>query len=310
MSAPIPEKGIGALAADRRLSTNLTYISACAWKESDEDKSYLEAEIAVLPPSCRVLDCPITADSAMGEGMATGRLQDLADADKYTLVQGHDKKQVQSVNVGATGLTLNLPGDALGNLAGNFLGVGASPAKTAFFWEDVRAIHCSKIETVSDHPGTSYYCGVVASSLKKPFMVQCAGAQTMEHLVSAMEFFIQKAQGGHGVPIGGVPYINQGVRLDDQGRPAVMWDNSPVAEAFGHATGSEPFGFRIWGVDYDADAQLNREKLEAGLQGLAPGKHNLYVVTPQDWDKARRSEDFQSDETPNPERRLYQLLVP
>ncbi len=304
MSAPIPEKGIGALAADRRLSTNLTYISACAWKESDEDKSYLEAEIAVLPPSCRVLDCPITADSAMGEGMATGRLQDLADPDKYILVQGHDKKQIQSVQVGATGLTLNLPGDALGNLAGNFLGVGASPAKTAFFWEDVRAIHCSKIETVSDHPGTSYYCGVVASSLKKPFTMFCANAEAMEHLVSAMEFFIKTSQNGKAVPVRGMPYPNQGVLLDGGGEAVMMWDNSPMEKS------GFLFGDRVWNVDMDTDQQPHRENLEAALQGLAPGKHSLYVVNPKEWDDAHRLEDPQSSDGFNPKREKLALDVP
>lgn len=242
------------------------------------------------------MDCPVLVDSAMGEGMATGRLQDLADADKYTLMQGHDKKQIKSVIVGATGLTLNLEN--------NIFGVSTGTATIAFFWEDVRVIHCYKVETVSDHPGEVYYCDVLASSLKKPFTVQCAGAENLEHLVSAMEFYVRNAKGGQGAPIGGIPYPSQGVRLDGDGKAVMIWDNSPIDKS------GFIFGDRIWGVDADAEAHPNPEKLEAALQSLAPGKHRLYVVTPKAWENAAHAEDTQSNTTPIPERREHTLQVP
>jgi hypothetical protein len=280
------------------------YLPSQAWSESVEDKASLDSELAAIPQPCRILDFPVTVDSAMGEGMATGRLQDLADSDKYTLMQGHDKKQIQSVQVGATGLTLNLPGDALGNLAGNFLGVGSGPGKTAFFWEDVQAIHCNKAETVSEHPQVVYQCSVLATSLKKPFTVQCAGSESLEHLVSAMEFFIKSSQRGKAIPISSIPYINQGVRLDGDGTASVMWENSPMEKA------GFLFGDRLWSLDTNTYGRQSRETLEAALQALAPGKHSLFVVTPKDWEKARRAEDFHSNASPIPQRRDYPLVVP
>jgi hypothetical protein len=299
-------------AVDRRLPakpklsapTAPAYQPAIAWTASIEDKVSLDAELSPLPRPCRVMDFPVTADASMGEGMATGRLQDLADSDKYTFMQGHDKKQIQSVQLGATGLTLNLAGDALGNLAGNFLGVGSGPGKTAFFWEDVQAIHCNKAETVSEHPQVVYQCSVLATSLKKPFTVQCAGSESLEHLVSAMEFFIRSAKGGHEVPLSSLPYPSQGVKLEGDGTASVMWENSPMDKA------GFLFGDRLWSLDTNTYGRQSRETLETALQALVPGKHNLFVVTPKDWEKARRAEDFHSNETSIPVRRAYQLLVP
>ena len=325
LSAPIPEKGIGASSttpkaslltttrpksskvylptANRELPTS-SYLPAHAWTESDEDRAYLDSELLALPQPCRILDFPVTVDAAMGEGMATGRLQDLADPDKYTLMSWPRQETDPVGHRGRHGAHPELAGGRLGKPGGQFPGCGLWPGQNRVL-----------LGRRQGHPLQQNRNGGGPSPSGLP--MRRGGLQPEKALHGAMRQRGKlRAPGfGHGIlhpvprgraadTIGGLPYLNQGVRLDGDGKAVMMWDNSPVEKA------GVLFGDRLWSVDTNTYGRQSRETLEAALQALASGKHNLFVVTPKDWDNARRSEDFHSDTTPIPERRLYSLTVP
>ena len=101
----------------------------------------------------------------------------------------------------------------------------------------------------------------------------------MERLVSALEFYI-KLSGHNAAPLTGLPYLNQGVRLDKDGEIATLWGNSPIDKA------GLVLGDFIWSVGTKTDHQQSKTELETGLQNLKSGSNPFYYVTADGWKKS------------------------
>jgi hypothetical protein len=217
---------------------------------------------------------------------------------------GQDKKKILSATPNQSGLTLDLDGGlSLSGLSGGLL--GDSPKKgLSIYWEDFQAIRCYEIASPSDHPQEIYRCGLVVSSLKMPLVFQCATAEACEHLVSSLEYWVRAAQKGQNAPISALPYLNQGVVLNNDCAWKIMWENSPVGQA------GFPFGDRVWSVETNTKKQQSRKEFESALRALSPGKHSLYFVTPKEWSKAKQAVDSHNVESMNPKRQALELVVP
>jgi hypothetical protein len=299
---PMPAKKTTGAAHKRKttnpsLPTANAYIPAQPFQPGGEDPAAYGEEINNPSENHRIIDCPVPVDAAMGADMASHRLADLQDPDKFSVFQGHDQKTVLTVVPTTSDLTLSFKGP-LGNLLGG-------ETKMEFYWEDVKAIHCYGIVTGTDNPQTVYQCGLEITGSRKPLVIRCASSAGMVHMVSALEYFIRTAQGGKAAPLGSLPYLNQGVRLGGEGVVDLLWDNSPAGKA----------GIRlndaIWCLGpVDLGAPQGKKNLEAGLQALAPGRHELYLVTAADWLKAKADVDIHSVETFNPPRHRVMLDVP
>lgn len=236
----------------------------------------VQSEMESIPPNTEFFDFKMAPDSSMGADMATARLQDLQDTEKYSLKMGKDTKKIESIQIGPTGLTLALSG----GLAGNFLGGGA---KIAFYWEGVKALHAYKAvsldENSQDH--TLYQLGRMASGLKKPLVIQCADPDEMERLVSAVEYWVRSARKGQNTPITGLPYLNQGMVLGEKNAVLTLWANSPACRA------DLRLEDEVWSLDRAAADQQSQSELEEGLNNLTTGPHDLYLINPEQRNKDR-----------------------
>jgi hypothetical protein len=228
---------------------------------------------------------------------------------------GHDKKSIVSASPNPSGLTLAFQGGlSIGGISGGLLG-DAPKNGLEFYWIDVKAIHCNGIGGVTDQNQMLNQSTWVLPSPRKPITVRAATAEDLKRLVLAMEYFIRAANGGHGAPISGLPYINQGVILGGWNEVKVLWAGSPAEKA------GVVLGGRLWSLERDATRQSGRNAMEKALQTLAPGKHILFGVASADWDKAqgakiqkyKMSNSNISVEVPvdfNPIRQQLELIVP
>jgi S1-C subfamily serine protease len=94
-----------------------------------------------------------------------------------------------------------------------------------------------------------------------------------------MEYFIRASRLAHDTALAGMPYPNQGLRLNNQCLVEVLWANSPANQA------GLKLGDMVWSLEKDALLQPERKNLEAALQALTSGPHTLYIVSPADRDK-------------------------
>jgi hypothetical protein len=254
------------------------------------DPKILDFEIKSLPGNYVVVkDYPLTPDEGMPVDVAVSRMQNIADPDKYTMMIGGGKQIISSVNPTNTTLTIQYKS------ADPFGLFGGSNGVMNFLWEDVKYIHANEIETVrSSELGSSqlktsnsslltsnsgdviYQCSLVVSGSKYPLTIQCATADDLEHLVSTMQYFIRHSRLAHDTALAGMPYPNQGLRLNDECLVGVLWSNSPVDKA------GVNLGDMVWSVDKNAEDQPDRKKLEAQLGALTSGPHDLYIVSPKD----------------------------
>ena len=196
-----------------------------------------------------------------------------------------------------------------------------------FYWEDVKAIHCDEIEigsgsnfalsNRSESKGQTstkkiYQMALVVNASKKPFIVQCPTSEGLAHLVSAFEFWIGAGNKGKQAPISGMPYLSQGLRLDSDGKVALLWAGSPCAKATGDGPGdlAVELGDGIWSLDTDTSQPQGKPNLEEALQSLVPGRHTLYVVAPADWVSRPPANNIRSTRVFNPKRQKMELLVP
>ena len=102
-----------------------------------------------------------------------------------------------------------------------------------------------------------------------------------------------------------MPYLDQGMRLDEAGKVTAIWADSPASLA-----GLQP-GDVIWGLDGEADQPQGRALLEPALENPAPGKHILSVVAAEDWGNGPPSRAVRNDHRLfNPKRRKVELLAP
>ncbi len=205
----------------------------------------------------------------------------------------------------ASGFTLALLGGfSIGDVS-NLLGDGSKKGMV-YYWEEVKAIHCDEIETLSNSGNTAitYHCSLVMSGPNKRFTVQCATPDDLNHLVSALEFWVRNAQAGKNAPVSGMLYLNQGLLMKDDGQVTALWVDGP-AEKSGLLLSDY-----VWGLDQDADNRTDRNKLEKGLRNLKPGKHFLYVVSPADKSQAEEQALSDTNGNFNPKRARRVLTVP
>jgi hypothetical protein len=229
--------------------------------------------------------------------MALRRLTDLTDTEKYTVHLGHDTPKVAAVLPTLSNCTVQFQA-GLGGLLG-------SASKLEFYWEDVKAIHCDTIQTYAGaNPARVFYqCTLLVADGKKPLTVQCATAVNLDRFVSAVEYWL-KASGKSEAPVTGIPYINQGVKLDMTGKVTTLLAESPADKAGTKITDM------VWSLEQDTHQAQRPADLEAALQSLTPGSHALYLVNQADWTKAQNMINFSHNYSFTPTRRKVSLIVP
>jgi hypothetical protein len=269
-----------------------------------EESESIEAEVGSFPAGSTIKDFKVEPDPNMGEEMATRRLGDIADSEQYSFMVGHDKKKVLSATPSPTGLTLELEGGlSLGGLSGGLL--GDSPKKgQSIYWEDLQAIRCYRIATPSENPQETYRCELIVSGIHRPLTFQCLSARACEHLISALEYWVRAAQKGQNAPLTGLPYLNQGVLLNNDSTWKIIWEKSPLGR------GGLAIGDKVWSLDSNMNNQQSWKDIETALPALSPGKHTLYFVTLKDWIKAKLTGDFHNVVSFNPKRQSLELEIP
>jgi hypothetical protein len=236
------------------------------------DPKILESEIQSLPQDCIVKDYPLKPDEGIPGDLAVSRMQDMTDADKYTMKIGGGKQIILSVNATTTNLIVHYKSaDALGGFLDN-------GGLTNVFWEDVKYIHTNEVDVETKNPYVLYQCSLVVSGAKNPLTIQCATAEDLEHLVSTMEYFIRTSRLGHDTALGGMPYPNQGLRFTGtENVTNLLWADSPADKA------GLKLGDRLWSIGKVTNEQQSRSDIEKGLQTLPV---TLFAVSPADWDNA------------------------
>ena len=220
-----------------------------------------------MPANCIVKDFPLKPDETMPAELAFDRVRDLADADKYTFKMGSSTLKILSVAPSNTTLSIAFkstdPFDVL----------GGSPNQINIFLEDVKFIHVNEMDVKGKVP--VYQISVVAGGTKRPLTFQCASADDVEHLVSALEYFIRSSRVGHDIPLASLPYVNQGLRLNGGCEVTTLWANSPAGKT------NLNVGDTLWSIGKDGAYQSKNADLEAGLNALTPGKYGLIILTPE-----------------------------
>ena len=279
-----------------------------AWTSDEEPLEAYQDELSLIPAPCLIKEFQVTPDAEMGVDMATRRVNDLQDVERYSTFIGRDRHKVVSATPNPTGLTLNFDGGVnLGALAGALSGGlvgGASNNGLEIYWEDLKCIHCNKIQTLSDNLKAIYQLAFVVPGMKKPFIVQCSSADDCERLVSALQFWVRTAHKGANAPMSGLSYLNQGVLLGDGNKVNVTWVGSPIDKS-GLITGDH-----IWGVDQNQAKELGRDEIQTALQNLPSGNHTLYDINPGEWNKWKLSLNTHRDNPYHAKLEKVLLIVP
>ena len=261
------------------------------------DPKIIELEIAAIPQNSIVKDYPFTPDKTMPGDLATSRLQDLINSDKYTMKVGNDTQKIGAVSSSNNTLMITFKSsDLLGRLVDG-------TNQPTFFWEDVTTVHINQIEVETNTPSTLYQCSLIVSGSKNPLTIQCARPEDLEHLVSTMEYFIRSSRLAHDAQPAGLPYPNQGLVLSNDCRVEKLWADSPMDKA------GLKLGDMIWSLDKNAGLQPERKSLETQLASLTPGPHNLFVVSPSDRDKGIIIMNQTHSSNFNPKRHKMILIV-
>ncbi|HXL74093.1 MAG TPA: hypothetical protein VN963_10775, partial [bacterium] len=264
-------------------------IAVTAWNPSDESQADLDFEIAAVSKQTRIKPFAFEPN-ILDAAIAGQRLQDLQDPDKYTLRRGRETDKVLGVNLLSTNLVVSFKSsDALG-------GFVDGSNKTSFYWEDVKTIHVNQLVSAGV---TLYQCGVIADGMKEPFTLQCPRAEDLKHLISALEFWIKTSQ-GHYAPLTGMPYLNQGLVLNNDCVVDKLWADSPAWNAVSYIETAQPnrvaqleasqqvkagvaLGDHLWSIGKVTPEKQERNDLEAGLQTLPV---TFFVVPHAEWEKA------------------------
>ncbi|HXL73487.1 MAG TPA: hypothetical protein VN963_07685 [bacterium] len=258
------------------------------------DPKLLEIEIASVPDNSRLADFPLAPDEGIPADVATGRLQDLTDPDKYTMKIGQGAEKMVSVFPSNTTLRIVYKSaDALGG----FLDSGG---QMNFFWEDVKVIHIDEIDIEGQTPSVLYQCSLIVSGAKNPLTIQCASSDDLKHLVSTMEYFIRSSRLAHDTALAGMPYPTQGLRLNDQCVVDKLWTNSPADKA------GLQLGDVVWSLGKNGSHQQSRAEIEAGLAASSP---SIFVVSAADWAKALKAKNSGQSPTFSPKLRKVVLAA-
>jgi hypothetical protein len=262
--------------------------SVSPWNPDVESQAYLESELAALPPNCLIK--PFTyKPGAMNYDMASRRLEDLTDSEKYLVRLGQDKRKLLTITPSASNCVLTFQPGLLGEVS-----------KIEIYWEDVRALHINQVESGSN---VIFQLALFVVDGKKPLIIQTNSAANLERLVSALEFDLKNAR-GNAAPVAGLPYLNQGLRLDSTGLMITLWTGSPMDKADAKA------GEHAWSINQNTKQQQKKTDLETALQALTPGAYDFYVVTQADWAKAIHDRDYNHSYSFNPARVKVSLQVP
>jgi hypothetical protein len=259
------------------------------------DIPLLQEEIAAVPPNCIIKPFPVEPDGSIGQLMAVNRLGDLEVESEYSLRVGQGGQKITSITPSATGVVIVTEG---GLPLGSFLGGGSN---IEFYWEDVLTIYCNELD-VKENGKTKviYQCSLTATNLNQPLVVQCYTVNNLKHLVSALEYFIKASQGKY-VTVTGMPYLNQGMVLGDEGKITAIWAGSPADN------GELQLGDHLWSVN--GEAHKSPSDLKAELQALPSGKQTIEVVTPKDWDTEKEKESRLKSKNFHPNLLEFELAV-
>ena len=249
----------------------IAYQPSIPFQPTAEDSAILEYEIGAMGPNSYVKDHSVTPDEGIPGDVAVSRMRDLADPDKYTMKIGREKQTLLSANVTTTGLTINYKSPDLFHAV-----TGDGGSQWNVLWEDINAIHVSEIVSETNGPVTYFQISAIADGAKIPFTLQCSTKANLQHLVSALEYFIRNSRLGHDAQPGGLPYPTQGLRLNNNCVVDKLWADSPADKV------DLTLGDHVWSVGKISDGQQSRGDIEKGLTSSAI----LYVVSPAEWERA------------------------
>jgi hypothetical protein len=231
----------------------------------------------------------------MNYDMASRRLEDLTDSEKYVVRLGRDKRKLLTITPSASNFVLTFPPGLLDSVA-----------RLEIYWEDVKALHVNQIEvsspTETQRAQIIYQLALFVSDGKKPLIIQTNSAANLERLVSALEFDLKNSRGTY-APITGLPYLNQGLRLASDGKITTLWADSPMDKA------GVKLGEIAWSLNQNTKQQQPVANLITGLQTLAPGMYDFYLVTTAEWAKALHDRDYNHSYSFNPARQKVLLTA-
>jgi hypothetical protein len=253
-------------------------LSSQPWNPDEEDLDSFYSEIFNWPRPFDVKPFAVQPDSAMTAEKAARYIGDLQDGEKYTVKVGHDTHKVLSAIPSSSGLSLAFQG-SLGGLLGD-------NSKLEIYWEDVKAIHCNQVMVFSDPGKVFYQCTFLAKDLKKPLIIQCSGDANLKRLVTALVFQMQSANGGKTFPLSGIPYLFQGLMLNDSAEVIGLWDQSPADKS------GIWLSQKVVNLDKDNYEQQGCDDLVKALDGLNPGQHVLLVDIPAEGSKPEEKKEL------------------
>src|SRR5665213_1613093 len=289
----------------------IAYIPSISFKTSDYDPKLLEQEIAAIPANSVIKDYVFQPVEGMPADLAVSQLQDLTDADKYTMMIGSGKQKILSFTPSNTNFIIAYKSTDLFGVFGDGSG------KMTFFWEDVLYIHINEIDHFSQpgaQPDIKYQITWVVKGAKNPLTIQCDSKDDLENLVSAMEYFIRHSRLAHDAQPAGMPYPTQGVRLSGDCVVEKIWAGSPAWNAVSNMDTAQlnsvaprsgvnqlgasqqvkaglGLGDHLWSIGKVTPEQQSRKDLEAGLSpnlgGLSSLPVTVFAASPSEWDKAQ-----------------------
>ena len=236
------------------------------------DPKLLAQEIAALPKNCIVKSFPVLTDEGMPGDLAVSRSQGVTDPDKYTLIIDGDKKIIVNIATTTTNLIINYKSADPLNIDGS--------GQLNHFWEDVLYIHTDEIEVEGNNPYQFYQLSLVVSGAKHAMTIQCASADDLKHLVSALQYFVRSSRLGHDTALAGMPYPNQGLVLNNNGVVDKLWADSLMDKA------AVSLGDHFWSIGKVAFQRQSRTDLEAGLKTLPV---TVFVASASEWDRAMKA---------------------
>jgi len=240
-----------------------------------EDPKILDLEIAALSDNVVLKDHPMAPDESMPGDVASSRMQDITDPDKYTMMIGSGKQTIQSVSAGNTTLSIYFKSE---DPLGGFWGGAKSPLN--FLWEDVRYIHINEIDHFPQPgapPEIKYQIGLVIKGAKIPLILQCGSTDDLENLVSTMEYFIRHSRLAHDAQPAGMPYPYQGLVLNNDCVVNKLWAESPMDKA------GLTLGNHLWSVGKVTSERQSRSDLEADLKTVPV---TFFTASASEWDRA------------------------
>ncbi len=232
-------------------SDAIASVAPVAWNASIESFTQLSNEFLPIPNYCLVKAILPPPMARMDEAMAVNLLSRLGDSSKYSVWYGNDSVTVESAVANPESLTLAFGGKD----------------SVVLDWNGLKALHCDELQVVANHNlQIIYQCGLVSSQLEKAIEVECPSQDDFNNLVSALLYW------GKTVAPSGLPYLHQGMVIENSGLVAVIWAGSPADQA------GMKIDDAVWGVGQNGARKPKPIEVVNQLDALSPGKHELYVI--------------------------------